>query len=713
MGRRLLQATIAGLVIISAGCSHSYRGFDFEQAEARKTVRETAAAQLKQAEPRTTRQDAFGEFIRAVYDQDDGSDTGSQAGDRENEGNTSKLALSVSEKLGGHLSSMSSREWLWSKHNAGRPDRCFNALKIEGCKHDTDPHWKEIGERNRNRLNAMYGHERRRIADARGDDAAFVGLALSGGGIRSASFATGVMQGLHELGYLDHVGYISSVSGGGYAAAWYLTHVGEKAQRGETMTPDMLFSPGSEHLQHLNQFGNYLVSTNYSRRMSGAVWSFVRHGAGMPFHWLLNGMFDFDLNVFGLRDTYREGIIRGFLYDDPFSEKTRNDINVPIRDLAPSEDRPFWICNMHLALNEDRGYHKGRSGDAFEVTPVWAGADAVGYVELGEGTPGNDSDSSESWTGVARVAAASGAAVDSQSLKMGKLASAATQLCNFDLGYFIPGFCYRYDKSSKWRGYLPCTGYFLSSFFLINWLPWPDCGANLTGRDGHAKTAAAYKLRVTDGGHFDNLGAYALVRRGCRVIIISDATQDEGVLEWDQSRNSRRADCFGDLRELETKLRADFGAEVQMDWQSFRVAETYDSRKRFGGFPSGTVFLGKISNLPIANLAEKTKWHDKDVTIVYIKAAYSADDTLLNRSTHVDAEKNASPSFPHLTTANQFYGERTVLAYRAVGREAVLSAKGRLKRIFGPEDEQRSSTAGKGTANPNQSGDGGKQTATH
>jgi len=43
------------------------------------------------------------------------------------------------------------------------------------------------------------------------------GLALSGGGIRSATFNIGLMQALASLGVLRHLNYLSTVSGGGYA----------------------------------------------------------------------------------------------------------------------------------------------------------------------------------------------------------------------------------------------------------------------------------------------------------------------------------------------------------------------------------------------------------------------------------------------------------------------------------------------------------------
>jgi hypothetical protein len=46
------------------------------------------------------------------------------------------------------------------------------------------------------------------------------GLAFSGGGIRSATFALGILQGLARLGLLSRFDYLSTVSGGGYIGSW-------------------------------------------------------------------------------------------------------------------------------------------------------------------------------------------------------------------------------------------------------------------------------------------------------------------------------------------------------------------------------------------------------------------------------------------------------------------------------------------------------------
>ncbi len=51
-------------------------------------------------------------------------------------------------------------------------------------------------------------------------DAPLAGLALSGGGIRSATFSLGFIQGVADAKRLPHIDYLSTVSGGGYAGAF-------------------------------------------------------------------------------------------------------------------------------------------------------------------------------------------------------------------------------------------------------------------------------------------------------------------------------------------------------------------------------------------------------------------------------------------------------------------------------------------------------------
>lgn len=66
-----------------------------------------------------------------------------------------------------------------------------------------------------------------------------VGVALSGGGIRSSMFNLGLLQAFQRSGLMKHVDYLSSVSGGGYTNGYYSTlghfrHLGNKDSDTET-----------------------------------------------------------------------------------------------------------------------------------------------------------------------------------------------------------------------------------------------------------------------------------------------------------------------------------------------------------------------------------------------------------------------------------------------------------------------------------------------
>ena len=91
-----------------------------------------------------------------------------------------------------------------------------------------------------------------------------MGICFSGGGIRSATFNLGVLQGLAELRLLRCFDYLSSVSGGGYAhqflAAWGKRESFD--QVAEKLIP--LPEPGSpkshpEPIRWLRRYSNYLT----------------------------------------------------------------------------------------------------------------------------------------------------------------------------------------------------------------------------------------------------------------------------------------------------------------------------------------------------------------------------------------------------------------------------------------------------------------------
>jgi hypothetical protein len=81
------------------------------------------------------------------------------------------------------------------------------------------------------------------------DDNRF-GLALSGGGIRSATVNLGILKTLHKFGIIKQADYLSTVSGGGYTGAYIQATTKEKGQHGQ------LFD--QEHLKYMRKHGDYL-----------------------------------------------------------------------------------------------------------------------------------------------------------------------------------------------------------------------------------------------------------------------------------------------------------------------------------------------------------------------------------------------------------------------------------------------------------------------
>src|SRR5262245_25822201 len=99
-----------------------------------------------------------------------------------------------------------------------------------------------------------------------------VGLALSGGGIRSAAISLGVLQSLNEHGVLKRVDYLSSVSGGGYMGSSltatmtkteggfvFGTSTGPRGASVAGMQPAPPDVKDSGSVGHIRNYSNYLI----------------------------------------------------------------------------------------------------------------------------------------------------------------------------------------------------------------------------------------------------------------------------------------------------------------------------------------------------------------------------------------------------------------------------------------------------------------------
>jgi hypothetical protein len=111
----------------------------------------------------------------------------------------------------------------------------------------------------------------------RSKSASLSALCLSGGGIRSATFNLGVLQGLAKIGLLGKFDYLSSVSGGGYIASWLRTWMarenvaGVVQALGNPAEPRDPLAPEPAPVVNLREYSNYL--TPHLGLFSGDTWA--------------------------------------------------------------------------------------------------------------------------------------------------------------------------------------------------------------------------------------------------------------------------------------------------------------------------------------------------------------------------------------------------------------------------------------------------------
>jgi hypothetical protein len=105
-----------------------------------------------------------------------------------------------------------------------------------------------------------------------------VGLALSGGGIRSASFCLGVAQVLASRRLLKDVDFLSTVSGGGYTGSFLTTRLGAGQPHNDVAGP---YGPDPWPIRYLRQHAKFLAAVDLKQS-----WSMVTATlAGMLLNW--------------------------------------------------------------------------------------------------------------------------------------------------------------------------------------------------------------------------------------------------------------------------------------------------------------------------------------------------------------------------------------------------------------------------------------------
>jgi len=173
--------------------------------------------------------------------------------------------------------------------------------------------------------------------------------------------------------------------------------------------------------------------------------------------------------------------------------------------------------------------------------------------------------------------------------------------------------------------------------------PTPQLGLSCLLRELFAGTddEAAY-VYLSDGGHFENLGLYELVKRRCGLIIVCDAEADSPYE-------------FGGLGNAIRKCRIDLGVDIKLDVSEISPAKSARiSKKHYA--------VGEI-HYENADLKAPVG------TLVYFKASLTGDEP-----TDVTNYKKRNTSFPHESTVDQWFSESQFESYRQLGYHAVWSS---------------------------------------
>ena len=163
---------------------------------------------------------------------------------------------------------------------------------------------------------------------------------------------------------------------------------------------------------------------------------------------------------------------------------------------------------------------------------------------------------------------------------------------------------------------------------------------------------------LSDGGHFENMGAYELIRRRVPVIVILDAECDVNY----------QYQGFGNLVH---KARMDFGCEIRVLSDTERMARFAEVAPLVtlevlrGKLENGLRQNGGRASLAVGWYTDNPDHHrDPDIWILYVKPAMTGEEAV-----DLQHYRSEHPDFPQQTTMDQFFDEVQWESYRKLGEQ--------------------------------------------
>ncbi len=538
-----------------------------------------------------------------------------------------------------------------------------------------------------------------------------VALCFSGGGLRAATIQLGVLQGLEESNMLKSADYLSSVSGGSYIAAWYVSHLLPKGHT-PVRSKKTLFRGGNiayssdpATLLQLSPSCDGAVDELMERR------GFVLGKGNMHLSWIIPAYvgtlpfnYTFDLllhwkpvrgkfNLYHPAYLYDRAIRRTYLIQpNELIAGQKDSIDGPFKGL-PHEVRideinpdghqaPYLVINAtqaNAAPGDGQFQHQAMP---FEFTRNSVGGPFIGYIHSESfGYPVVAVQNNPDGTGeavlransiahlpfttkpyrLASAVAASGAAFDPNFLGKPKMTSAVwppdtdeQQPVNHSRWHYF----YKFSAQVANLHLRQQNRNFSMAPPFKQDAPW-----NLKDRaldrsrevvyDRFMPSANSNTLTLTDGGHYDNLGIYSMVMRPNVEEIWSFAAYQD---------KSYGFDSWFQVAEL-LQMKGWVITPKEGQWLPEYRNKFHPDPNRFTRWLWGPL-LWKDS--PVFQFILRHRKTGRQVKLYLVKSSLRESD--FDKFKHYRHSGRTGLKFPHTSTANVSFNKRDFNAYRELGR---------------------------------------------
>jgi hypothetical protein len=379
----------------------------------------------------------------------------------------------------------------------------------------------------------------------------------------------------------------------------------------------------------------------------------------------------FNINEFSLHHFYKNRLVRCYLGASHTKERKPDRLtgfdprdDFPLSALVPDAPTPYGgpYAIVNAALNLNAGSElaqQERKSTAFVFTPRFCGFQPLGSRIEREVESTHELDASGYRDTAARAGIDAPGFMYPDGPRLGTVTAISGAAANPNAGYHTSGpmafLLTVFDARLGWWVGNP-RNTVTSPTSGPRWA-WRYLFAELLGQT----TSRSHYVNLSDGGHFENLGLYELVRRRCRYIIVGDAEEDAQM-------------TFESLGGAIRKCRADFGVEIEIDPQP--IALGTDGRSH-AHCVVGTISYPEQDREPAPGLCEGAFAPAADTNahgwLLYLKSSLTGDEPSDITQYHA-----ANTAFPQQSTGDQFFSESQFESYRRLGLHVVSDAFDRI-----------------------------------